>query len=82
MGVDLFDAGAFEPARDVFRLLLLQRSDDDSVWYWLGRCHQELGQEETALALYTCAGRAGRSRVFGALARGLHRVDDRKGRDR
>lgn len=71
IGVDLFEAGAFTSARDVFRLLVLERSHEPGGWYWLGRCHQELGQLETARTLYETAARAGRSPLFLALARGL-----------
>ena len=70
IGVDLFEAGAFEPARDVFRLLVLWRSSEPSGWYWLARCHQELDQTETVRALFEAAAAAGRSPLFRALARG------------
>jgi hypothetical protein len=71
IGVDLFEAGAFTSARDVFRLLVLERSGEPSGWYWLGRCHQELGQPDVARALFESAERAGRSPLFRALVRGI-----------
>lgn len=71
IGIDLFDAGAFEPARDVFRLLLLERSDDPEIWYWLGRSHAELGQTDEARSVFEAAAHAGHSPLFRALARGL-----------
>jgi Flp pilus assembly protein TadD len=71
IAVDLFDAGAFEPARDLFRLLVVQRTGDPELWYWLGRCHIELGQPERARRVFETAARAGHSPLFRALARGV-----------
>jgi hypothetical protein len=71
IGVDLFEAQAFEPARDVFRLLVLWHSREPAAWYWLGRCHQELDEAATARALFEAAAAAGRSPLFRALARGV-----------
>lgn len=71
IGVALFEAGAFTSARDVFRLLVLERSQEPSGWYWLGRCHQQLGQDDIARAIFETAAKARRSPLFRALARGL-----------
>lgn len=73
IGLDLFEVGAFQSARDVFRLLVLDCSTEVSAWYWLARCHQELGEPEKARKLFECAAHAGRSPLFRALARGLGR---------
>jgi hypothetical protein len=70
IGVDLFEARAFKPALDVFRLLVARHSHDPTVWYWLGRCHQELDEPEVARRLFEVAGYTGRSPLFRALARG------------
>lgn len=71
IGVDLFDANAFEHAKNVFRFLLLSRPKEPSLWYWLGRCHQELGDDATAQRLFDLAHRGGVSKLFGPLSRGV-----------
>jgi tetratricopeptide (TPR) repeat protein len=71
VAVDLFDARALEAARDVFRLLVVERTGDPEVWYWLGRCHLELEQYEQARCVFEAAARAGHSPLFRALARGV-----------
>jgi tetratricopeptide (TPR) repeat protein len=70
VALDLFDAGAFNPAKDVFRLLLLYRPSQAATWYWLARCHQELGEEDKAMRLFELAYDAGLSPLFLPLARG------------
>lgn len=73
IGLDLFETGRFEPARDVFRLLVVTRGDDPEPWYWLGRCHAELDEPEQAQRVFETAALAGHSPLFRALARGLER---------
>jgi Flp pilus assembly protein TadD len=79
VGFSMLEAERWRDAADVFRAMVLTCPRDERSWIALGRCHEELGQLDVAVELYSlgtlCVGNAVRCRV--ALSRSLRlRGDD------
>ncbi|MCS6900696.1 MAG: tetratricopeptide repeat protein [Myxococcales bacterium] len=51
LAVDCHERGKIEDALDMFRALSFLAPHDPGVWNALARCHEDLGQEETAALL-------------------------------
>lgn len=51
LAVDCHERGKIEDALDMFRALSFLDPRDPGVWSAMARCHEDLGQEETAALL-------------------------------
>jgi Tfp pilus assembly protein PilF len=51
LAVDCHERGKIEDALDMFRTLSFVNPCDPGVWSAMARCHEDLGQEETAALL-------------------------------
>ncbi len=64
----LFEAEYYQSSADLFRYVLSRAPDELSAWYLLARCHQALGDHETAAQLLEIASTVGRASEFLQLA--------------
>ncbi|MCC6900357.1 MAG: tetratricopeptide repeat protein [Polyangiaceae bacterium] len=58
-GHTLFEQGSFRQAADVFRFAVLVEPLFAEAWQGLGRCHDEVGEPETAALIYETGFRLG-----------------------
>lgn len=78
IGHSMLEADRWRDAADVFRAMVLTAPRDERSWVALGKCHEELGQPEVAVELYSlgtlCVPDGVRCRV--ALSRALRERGD------
>ena len=53
IGFSMLEADRWKDAADVFRAMVLTAPRDERSWVALGKCHEELGQADVAVELYS-----------------------------